>query len=336
MWGLIPAFSAVALGCAASAAEAGTAEAVVVRAGAVEGRALPQAREGDPHREPVSLDRFERLAMGGPASADAAPDSVEAESKPDAPPGGSRLLPESFFAERAKERQGRMGRIVRKVGSGALGGVLVGLGGIAAGAALGAEDCGSSDGDDPWCGVGSILGALLFGTTGYTVGAAIGVSRVDPHDRFILALAGSAAGAVAGGAMVGDPFRVESWGEFWPLFPAPVAFATLVSELTRSPHEDLRRSLRPSPHPGRGGWPRPEHPDEVGGPSGEAARDSVGADSRSQAPPGGSRLLPKGFLAERAKERQGRKMRIARKLGSGALWGTLGAWGARRPGGSWS
>ena len=72
----------------------------------------------------VGLGRAESAAAG-PAGTQAVTDTVEAGSE-EFSAGEVRMLPKSFFAERAKERQGRMGRIVRKVGSGALGGVLGG------------------------------------------------------------------------------------------------------------------------------------------------------------------------------------------------------------------
>ncbi len=217
---------------------------------AVDGETLVLAWEGDLGQERIPLDRIERLVMGDRPAWEAPTDSTRTEAEASARED-SVLVPGS--ASVAVEGRAERGfRVLRKVRNGALSGVLGGFAGVAAGVALGAEDCGSSDGDDPWCGSGAFLGALLLGTTGYTVGAAVGVSWEDPHDRFILALAGSAAGVVAGWALVGDPFYVEHLGEFWPLFAAPAVFATLVSELTRNPPEDRRLALRLSPHPGGG------------------------------------------------------------------------------------
>lgn len=217
---------------------------------AVEVSALVLARERDLRQVRIPLDRIHRLVMAGPPEWEAPTDSTGAEAQAEASAReDSVLVPGS--ASVAVEGRAEI-RVLRKVRNGALLGVLGGFAGMAAGVVLGAEDCGSSGGDDPWCGWGAILGALLLGTTGNTVGAAVGVSWEDPHGRFILALAGSAAGVVAGWALVGDPFYVEDLGEFWPLFAAPAVFATLVSELTRNPPEDRRLALRLSPHPGGG------------------------------------------------------------------------------------
>ncbi len=82
---------------------------------------------------------------------------------------------------------------------------------------------------------------------GYTVGAAVGVSRMDPHDRFIPVLGGSAAGLLAG------VYLTAAKDTLWPaLFACPVLTATMVSEWFRGPPEDSGLSLRLSPHPGRG------------------------------------------------------------------------------------
>ena len=126
----------------------------------------------------------------------------------------------------------------------------MGLAGTAVGAALGdaAEDCSAGDDRDDYCGLGVAFGAVFLGTAGYTVGVAAGVSRVDPHDRFITALAGSAAGLTAG-LLLGyaeDPL--------WPFvsFAGPIIAATAISELTRAPPGMSRLSFGLSPAPGRG------------------------------------------------------------------------------------
>ena len=219
---------------------------------AIDAQTLVLAWEGDLRQERIPLDRIERLVMGGRSAWEALTNSTGAEAKAEASAREDSVLVPGSASVAVEGRAERGFRVLRKVRNGALSGVLGGFAGMAAGVVLGAEDCGSSDGDDPWCGSGAFLGALLLGTTGYTVGAAVGVSWEDPHDRFILALAGSAAGVVAGWALVGDPFYVEHLGEFWPLFAAPAVFATLVSELTRNPPEDRRLALRLSPHPGGG------------------------------------------------------------------------------------
>ena len=88
---------------------------------------------------------------------------------------------------------------------------------------------------------------VILGTAGYTVGAAVGVSRVDPHDQFIPVLGGSAAGLIAGF------YLTSAAGILWPtLLAAPIVTATVVSEWTRAPPEDPRVSIALQPHPGRG------------------------------------------------------------------------------------
>ena len=105
-----------------------------------------------------------------------------------------------------------------------------------------------------FCGLEAALAAAFLGATGYTLGAAVGVSRVErlPHDRFIPALGGSAAGLIAGA------YLTAAKGTLWPtLFACPIALASepgqpAMSELTRNPPEDRRLSFGLSPTPGRG------------------------------------------------------------------------------------
>ena len=177
---------------------------------AVDDSALALAREGRLRQQRIPLDRIHRLVI-------------------EVPPGASE--------------EDRGARVFRKLGGGVLGGVVWGFGGMVAGAALGStENC---EGD--LCGLGRAAGALLLGTAGYTVGAAIGVSRVDPHDQFIPALGGSAAGLIAGFYMTSAATIL------WPtLFAAPIITATMMSEWSRDPPEDQRLSIRLRPHPGGG------------------------------------------------------------------------------------
>ena len=197
---------------------------------AVDDSALILSREGNLGQQRVLLDRIHRLVMEMPSEA-------SGEGRP-------RPVPVSVEVER---REDRGARVFRKLGGGVLGGVVWGLGGMVAGAALGSsESCpGGNEGD--LCGLGRVAGALLFGTTGYTVGAAAGVSRVDPHDRFIPVLGGSAAGLIAG------VYLTAAKDTLWPaLFACPVLTATLASEWLRDPPEDGLLSFGLSPTPGRG------------------------------------------------------------------------------------
>ncbi len=88
--------------------------------------------------------------------------------------------------------------------------------------------------------VGAISGLFL----GSVAGSAFGVNKVDPQDRFIVPLAGSLGGIVAG--ILAVPPKTsgpELWSLFWPLVASPVAGATLASELWRKPATSSK------PHP---------------------------------------------------------------------------------------
>ena len=146
-------------------------------------------------------------------------------------------------------------RVSQKLISGAIVGVVVGgTGGLAGvGVGLAIEDCS----DCPHghncdlCGIGAALTALFGGTVGYLVGTAIGVSGVDPHDRFIASLGGSVVGLIGGIGLTS-----ASPGVLWPsLLVGPVVGATLASELWRKPPQDSQNShvslsLGPTPNGG--------------------------------------------------------------------------------------
>ena len=131
-------------------------------------------------------------------------------------------------------------RVATKLASGAL----VGGVGFAVGFALASVsegDCDNDDNnDDPFCGYSCCeeLRRVVFGSIGYLVGTAVGVSQFDPHDRFIASLGGSVVGLIGGiGLMSVDDV-------FWPsIFVGSVAFATMMSEWTRKPPEARRFSV---------------------------------------------------------------------------------------------
>ncbi len=273
---LVPLLTVLALGRAAStAAEAGMPkEAVVLEAGEIDARtvqagarvvvvhgrgerhpvsgewarldtsagwvqavdvsALFLARERGLRQQRIPLDRIQRLVVGGRPAWEAAIDSTGA--------AGSEKV-ESVERPLWGREDEREPRVFRKLAAGALGGVVWGLGGSILGAGLASG--GGCEGD--LCGAGAIAGIYLGGLIGYTVGAAVGVSRVDPHDRFIPVLGGSAAGLIAGFYLTGAADIL------WPtLFAAPIITATMMSEWTRDPPEDLGLSFGLSPTPGRG------------------------------------------------------------------------------------
>lgn len=118
-------------------------------------------------------------------------------------------------------------RVAKKLAYGALGGVGVGLVGWAIG--LGMIDTAT------WPEGGDGIGADFFSIFGYfignTVGAAVGVSRVDPHDLFGASLVGSVVGLIGGIGLVGAS---ESELLLPSLLVGPVIGAMLASEWSRS------------------------------------------------------------------------------------------------------
>ena len=203
---------------------------------AVDVSALVLARERDLRQQRIPLDRIQRLVMEGPPSGGTAIDSMGAARKAEV---------ESAVRPLQGPEDDREPRVFEKLAAGAIGGVVWGFTGVLAGAAWAStEDCAQ---ENTLCGLGPVVGAVILGTAGYTVGAAVGVSRVDPHDQFIPVLGGSAAGLIAG------LYLTSAAGILWPtLFAAPIVTATVVSEWTRAPPEDARLSFGLSPTPGRG------------------------------------------------------------------------------------
>ncbi len=88
-------------------------------------------------------------------------------------------------------------------------------------------------GDGKLCiGVGAFIGA----STGWVLGTPIGVSMLEPNDRFIHTLGGSLGGLVTSGLLT-----IMSAGTLWPsMVVAPVIFSTLASEWSR--HAELSRN----------------------------------------------------------------------------------------------
>lgn len=130
-------------------------------------------------------------------------------------------------------------RIVSKLFFGAVsGGISAYLGGAIGG---GFESCAEGD-----CGFNEagIKGAAI----GYTAGTAYGVSRIDPHDQFVPSLLGSLLG-FGGGIWLTANSDVQLWPS---IFVGPVAFATVMSELSRKPPEARRFSVGLVPNPKKG------------------------------------------------------------------------------------
>ena len=182
----------------------------------------PQTAVGDSASTTEGSDRhlLDSLFMGDPfRSASAVSDSAErVERSP---------IQAGWMDDMGPDK-----RVATKLASG----VLVGGTGFVAGFALGLVsegDCDKDDNnDDPFCGYSccEVLRRVMFGSIGYLVGTAVGVSKFDPHDRFIASLGGSVVGLIGGiGLMSVDEV-------FWPsIFVGSVAFATVMSEWTRKP-----------------------------------------------------------------------------------------------------
>ena len=123
-------------------------------------------------------------------------------------------------------------RVATKLAYGVLGGVGGGAVGAVVGFALGSygdKNCGGND--DPFCGAGGVFGSLIVGSCGYSIGTAVGVSRIDPHDLFGASLVGSVVGFTGGIWLISAS---ESELLFPSLFIGPVVGATLASEWSRS------------------------------------------------------------------------------------------------------
>ena len=134
-------------------------------------------------------------------------------------------------------------RIAFKLFSGAFAGSVSAFSGAGIGIAI--ENCPEGGDPDDWCGFG---GAVLGGTFGCIAGTALGVSNIDPHDRFFFPLLGSLLGFGTGIWLTS-----ASYGELWPsLLVGPVAFATVMSELSRKPPKARRFSVGLIPNPKKG------------------------------------------------------------------------------------
>ena len=132
-------------------------------------------------------------------------------------------------------------RIHRKLGAGAL----VGAG---AGALVGAgfvllwDKANPQEGD--LVGFAVAASAAIFGGIGYVIGVPVGVSRVDPHDRFIASLAGSLIGGGVGYHITRQEYKL------WPsCLIFPLVGATAMSEVLRNPPEARRVSVGLAPGP---------------------------------------------------------------------------------------
>ncbi len=131
-------------------------------------------------------------------------------------------------------------RMTKKLGCGALAGFLSGIVGTGIAAAMG--DCRSKD---PGCFFAPLA---IGGGIGWVVGAPIGVSLCDPHDRFTYSLAGSLMGSTVSLAVLKVDEKTAQ--KLWPaLVISPLIGAAIMSELFRRPLEDRRVSIGLLPGP---------------------------------------------------------------------------------------
>lgn len=131
-------------------------------------------------------------------------------------------------------------KLIRGIGFGFTGGL--------AGAALGGFSLsyGSECSGDQSCGLGAMVGAGIGGLSGYLIGSAIGVSSVDPDDRFLACLAGSLVGMGLGSFMLSKDWP-HSFRGISPLFLGSLVGATIASEMSRNPPESPRFSIGLAP-----------------------------------------------------------------------------------------
>lgn len=114
-------------------------------------------------------------------------------------------------------------RIVRKLAGGILGGIVLGMAGGFANAAI--SECPR---DASFC---ELENFLTVGWYGYVVGLPIGMNRMDAHDRFTYSLAGSLIGGAASLVLT------SSKDEFWTLIICPLVGTIIMSEFFRKSPE---------------------------------------------------------------------------------------------------
>ena len=152
-------------------------------------------------------------------------DSGHAES-------GLQAMPDSLSMGTGRMDDRETGkRIAKKLGAGTLGGSTFGFvsGSLMAGSV-------SASGD----GLGQPVIFYFFGLLGYTVGTAVGVSQVDPHDRFVPSLMGSLLGSISGIGLV------SMTGNRKALLVCPVASVALAVCLSEGSRNRLaERALKP-------------------------------------------------------------------------------------------
>ena len=192
----------------------------------------PAAVSGDSLSEKTKAVKRYYIRPGGPPTFEEEKEKFFRQLRERGKPKTSVIIKTPVDSLEVKDGKADI-RIGKKLAYGALSGLGVGAVGGAMGFALGYEDC-SNCGDDPggcdFCGMGTLLGSLFIGSIGYSIGTAVGVSRVDPYDSYIMSLGGSVVGFIGGLGLTS-----ASSGMLWPfLLVCPVVGATLASEWSRS------------------------------------------------------------------------------------------------------
>ena len=232
---------------------------------AVDRRRLIVGLEPDGWSKWIALDRIQTLILVGETAAGrtdngrvidrSRKEHIQAQDDSGHAAGGFQAAPDTIFVKKEKR-----GGAVRRVKGKLLRGVVGGYASLWVGTLIGAgidgyygkcrglfpinEQHDSEDGK-----LCIDVGALIGASTGWALGAPIGVSMLEPNDRFIHTLGGSLGGFVTCGL-----FTMVSGGALWPsMIVAPVIFATLASEwsrhaeLSRKPLEPRRFSLGLAP-----------------------------------------------------------------------------------------
>jgi len=132
--------------------------------------------------------------------------------------------------------------VARKIGTGLLTGGLSAIAGGFTGLMIGDIATNNCEGD--LCGLEVLAYMGLGMAMGYMIGVPIGVSRIDPHDRFLNTMLGSLLGAGAGIAIT------SANNEFaMSLVIFPLIGATIMSEQSRDTYENRRFSVGLAPVP---------------------------------------------------------------------------------------
>ncbi len=218
---------------------------------AIDQRRLVIGLEPDGRSKWIALERIQTLSLIGSASHKSADGGSKQVAYGRAVRGLTKPSDRLSGMLRRRDDMEPDKRIALKLASGAFTGVFAGLVGgvILIGMAVESQPE-AEPGTDPSAAyaIGGAVAAISGFCIGNTVGSAVGVSKVDPHDRFIMSLGGSVVGLIGG---IGLTY--VSGGALWPsLFVSPAVGATVMSELWRKPPEARRFSVDLVPNPKRG------------------------------------------------------------------------------------